>query len=65
MSAAESVRLICPNLQCRSILAVPPKARGKTVKCASCGARIRIPEKRAVDQNQAEATEAAAPDAES
>lgn len=38
-----SVRMICPNLKCRSILSVPAVARGKTVRCRSCGMRIRVP----------------------
>jgi hypothetical protein len=37
------VRLICPNLRCKSILAVPGEARGKTVRCRGCGTRVRIP----------------------
>ncbi|MAE64590.1 MAG: hypothetical protein CMJ18_10010 [Phycisphaeraceae bacterium] len=41
MSAA--VRLICPNLKCRSVLSVPPKARGKTVRCRRCRMRIQVP----------------------
>lgn len=40
----DSIRIMCPNLACRKILAVPAKARGKTVKCRSCGISIRIPE---------------------
>lgn len=39
-----SVRMICPNLRCRSILSVPPVARGKTVRCRQCGMRIHVPE---------------------
>ncbi len=38
-----AIRLMCPNLKCRRILAVPPTARGKTVRCGSCGANIRVP----------------------
>ena len=37
------VRLICPNLKCKAILAVPQAARGKTVRCHACGNRVRIP----------------------
>jgi len=40
----QSVRMICPNLRCRSILSVPPVARGKTVRCRQCGMRINVPE---------------------
>lgn len=39
----DTVRLMCPNLTCRKILAVPRSARGKTVRCRSCGTNIRVP----------------------
>ena len=39
----ESVRIMCPNLTCRKVLAVPASARGKTVRCRNCGTTIRIP----------------------
>ncbi len=38
-----SIRMICPNLKCRSILSVPPAARGKTVRCRQCAMRIQVP----------------------
>ena len=38
-----SIRIMCPNLTCRKVLAVPSTARGKTVRCRSCGTAIRIP----------------------
>lgn len=38
-----AVRLLCPNLQCRTILSVPVTARGKTVRCRNCGMRIQVP----------------------
>lgn len=38
-----NVRVMCPNLTCRKILAVPAACRGKTVRCRSCGTNIRIP----------------------
>ncbi|MEM7625929.1 MAG: hypothetical protein AAF333_09890 [Planctomycetota bacterium] len=38
-----AVRLLCPNLKCRTILSVPITARGKTVRCRSCGMRIQVP----------------------
>ena len=40
---ASSVRLLCPNLQCRVILSVPASARGKTVRCRTCGIRVQVP----------------------
>lgn len=41
--AAETVRIMCPNLTCRKVLAVPGNARGKTVRCKNCGTNIRVP----------------------
>lgn len=39
----ESVRIMCPNLTCRKVLAVPASARGKTVRCRNCSTAIRVP----------------------
>ncbi len=39
-----TIRIMCPNLTCRKVLAVPPIARGKTVRCRTCGTNIRVPE---------------------
>lgn len=44
--AESTVRIMCPNLTCRKVLAVPPIARGKTVRCRSCGTNIRVPDNR-------------------
>jgi ribosomal protein S27E len=41
--SSDTVRIMCPNLVCRKVLAVPKSARGKTVKCRNCGISIRIP----------------------
>lgn len=41
--AAETIRIMCPNLTCRKVLAVPASARGKTVRCRNCTTSIRIP----------------------
>jgi hypothetical protein len=38
-----SIRIMCPNLTCRKVLAVPHSCRGKTVRCRSCGTNIRVP----------------------
>lgn len=52
------VRIMCPNLTCRKVLAVPQTARGKTVRCRSCGITIRIPEEaKAPKPEPAEAAE--------
>jgi len=41
--SGQVIRLICPNLTCRTILSVPAGARGKDVRCRACGAKVRIP----------------------
>lgn len=41
--STEAVRIMCPNLNCRKVLAVPTSARGKTVRCRTCGTNIRVP----------------------
>jgi RNase P subunit RPR2 len=38
------IRIMCPNLSCQRILAVPEQARGRIVRCRVCGMNIRIPE---------------------
>ena len=43
MSSPDTIRVMCPNLICRKILAVPSAARGKTVRCRGCATNIRIP----------------------
>ena len=43
--STSAVRLLCPNLKCRTILSVPPSARGKTVRCRSCSMRVQVPGK--------------------
>lgn len=40
----EVIRIMCPNLACQRILAVPSHARGKLVRCRSCGMNVRIPQ---------------------
>lgn len=42
--STEVVRMICPNLQCKSILSVPASARGKAVRCRQCGTKVHIPQ---------------------
>lgn len=39
----QTVRIMCPNLTCRRVLAVPNSARGKTVRCRNCSTNIRVP----------------------
>lgn len=43
MPDQKMVRIMCPNLTCRKVLSIPEVARGKTVRCKSCGTNIRIP----------------------
>ena len=43
MAPSDPMRIMCPNLTCRKILAVPQSARGKTVRCRGCGTNIRVP----------------------
>lgn len=54
----ENVRIMCPSLTCRKILAVPSSSRGKNVRCRNCGATIRVPDRPA---NKAEAPSAPPP----
>ncbi len=42
---SDHLRIMCPSLTCRKILAVPVSSRGKNVRCRNCGATIRVPEK--------------------
>jgi len=44
----EQIRIMCPSLSCRRVLAVPASSRGKNVRCKGCGATIRVPEKQVV-----------------
>jgi phage FluMu protein Com len=41
-----AVQIICPNLRCRKILAVPEEVRGKQLKCPHCQTTFRVPEHR-------------------
>jgi RNase P subunit RPR2 len=42
-SGQNVIRIMCPQLNCQRVLAVPTTARGKLVRCRSCGTTIRIP----------------------
>jgi hypothetical protein len=41
----KNIRIMCPNLDCRTIVAVPETLRGTIVKCSNCGLLFRIPSK--------------------
>lgn len=40
---SDNVRMLCPNLRCRAVLAVPGVARGQVVRCRKCGTRVKVP----------------------
>ena len=63
MSNPETIRVMCPNLVCRKILAVPTAAKGKTVRCRGCGTNIRIPAESVAAAPKPGATPAATPPA--
>ena len=50
MSKENVIRIMCPNQACKRVLAVPGHARGKLVRCRSCGINIRIPESKSKDE---------------
>ena len=45
-SSQQFVKVMCPNLACQRILAVPAHARGEIVRCRGCNTNIRIPQAR-------------------
>ncbi|CAN5771381.1 hypothetical protein BH11PLA1_BH11PLA1_04580 [soil metagenome] len=45
--ASDNVRIMCPNLSCRRVLAVPGSARGKLVRCRNCSTNIKVPQPKA------------------
>ena len=47
MTPAAVIRLMCPNLKCKTVLSVPKEARGRLVRCRNCGATIQVPQKAA------------------
>ena len=47
MTPEAGIRVMCPNLKCKTILSVPKEARGRLVRCRSCGATIQVPQKAA------------------
>jgi len=57
MPGDEVIRIMCPNLGCQRVLAVPSSARGKLVRCRGCGSNIRIPATRAEAPTQAPAAQ--------
>lgn len=43
-SDKKTIMMMCPKLTCRKVLHVPETARGKSIKCRSCGTICRVPE---------------------
>ncbi|MBL0870180.1 MAG: hypothetical protein IBJ18_06330 [Phycisphaerales bacterium] len=56
--SADTVRIMCPNLTCRKVLAVPTAARGKLVRCKNCGTNIKVPDRNtsSTEESPAEST---------
>jgi len=50
---SQTVRIMCPNLSCRKLLAVPESARSKTVRCKACHTAIRVPDAPSAQPQQA------------
>ena len=46
MAERPSIRIMCPNLACMRVLAVPDNARGRLVRCRGCATTIKIPDKK-------------------
>ncbi|HWB19005.1 MAG TPA: hypothetical protein VG711_01800 [Phycisphaerales bacterium] len=59
------VRIMCPNLTCKRVLAVPAHARGKLVRCKGCGMNIRIPASKPAPAAAPAAAQATPPAAQS
>ena len=60
---ASSIRVICPNLRCRTVLSVPPSARGQVVRCRACGMRVQVPASRTPKPQPAQSAESTGDDA--
>lgn len=41
--SGSSIRIMCPNMKCRTLLSVPAIARGKSIRCGKCGNTMRVP----------------------
>lgn len=42
-AASDAVMMLCPNLKCRKVLAVPGACRGKHVRCKFCSLTFEVP----------------------
>ncbi len=52
MTAESLIRIMCPNLSCQRVLAVPEAARGRVVRCRVCGMNIKIPATKAATADE-------------
>jgi hypothetical protein len=43
LAEAKNIRLMCPNVRCRSLLVVPEAARGKNIQCGECKKLVKVP----------------------
>lgn len=59
---SDVIRIMCPNLRCRSVLGVPVAARGRMVRCKHCGTNVKIPQKKEAAAPAAPADEKAGAD---
>jgi len=40
------ITVLCPNLKCRKVLAVPEETRGQKVRCKHCGTTFLVPRRK-------------------
>lgn len=59
IETVSTVTLMCPNLKCRKILAVPSTSRGTRVRCSYCGTTMFVPWSKPVPRPNPEKTETA------
>jgi hypothetical protein len=60
----DTIRIMCPNVMCRRVLAVPISARGRTVRCRFCAMSIKIPQAKPVAPPPLPAAEDGAPESD-
>ena len=47
-----AITLLCPNLKCGAVLAVPDDTRGKKVRCKYCGTTFMVPHTRKIPKKK-------------
>jgi DNA-directed RNA polymerase subunit RPC12/RpoP len=55
MASTGILRIRCPDLRCRCILAVPAETRGKVLRCARCGTKVLVPQPKEANPREAAA----------